>query len=67
MSDHDRGGRTCIGCDFAAAIPGQTGLDGWLTCRRRAPVVVEQPREGVRSVFPMVGMDDWCGEWVRRA
>ena len=32
------------------------------TCRRFPPQVYALHRER-RDAFPMVGIDDWCGEW----
>ena len=44
---------TCKYCEWA-------GMNA--ICRRFPPQVYVQQRDK-RDAFPMVGIDDWCGEW----
>ena len=39
--------------------------DGWGRCRRNPPVVINVSDE-VKSVFPEIAHDDWCGEFVQK-
>lgn len=63
---------TCSSCRFFARHDSSQGA-----CRRRGPVVIsiseqnystgEQPKMVSMSVWPMIGEEDWCGEYeVRR-
>ena len=79
MTKHDTRApsRTCRSCGFYCPAGQAEGEEG--TCRRHTPIVMpysqnyEVPRSEIGALsapkspyvtlFPVVGADDWCGEW----
>ena len=69
--------KTCRSCGYYCPMDQVEGEEG--TCRRHTPTVMpylqnyEVPRNEIGAlsapkspyvtVFPVVGADDWCGEW----
>ena len=51
----------CSQCLFSDQITDFMG-DKTLICRRFPPVVMDY----VENVFPIIGDEDWCGEFSRR-
>ena len=59
--------KTCATCLFGIVIPEDLGVRN---CRRRAPKVVLATPKGMKApvpvtVFPMMGSDEFCGDWTR--
>ena len=60
---------TCFNCDFMH-WPGGTEihLDSKVECRRYAPRKIHGTGTGYDAeLWPMVGMNDWCGEFRPKA
>lgn len=53
-------GAQCQHCIFFDG----TGSRSSGLCRRRPPVVDFSDDVGEQTLWPFVGNDDWCGEWV---
>ena len=60
-----RSGMTCASCKwrgpdgFHDSAPELRGP----TCRRHAPVATGGMMSGSRTMWPVVGLDDWCGDF----
>lgn len=50
--------RTCVECKYYAKHYDTSG-----ECHRRPPVLVVH-EDSVKSAWPDVHEQDWCGEWV---
>lgn len=63
--------KECAFCDIGGGarkeLPGSAGAAQHL-CRRHPPLVdtAVNGSRGFEAVWPLVSIDDWCGEWVAR-
>lgn len=67
MTDLDETYDAIAGCCNACRFFDRTafGRANYGHCRRWPPVSVEQQATGLpRGVWPVVGYDDWCGEYA---
>lgn len=57
-------GVSCTGCKYAEPAIGDDDVPR-LDCHRYPPVVAGWSPDGdVTEMYPMVGGDDWCGEFA---
>jgi hypothetical protein len=49
--------KMCVNCRFFDPF-----IDGAGECRRKCPVVKFVGKE-TKAAFPIIGSNDWCGEW----